>query len=98
MNSGSPFSPPTPPTPPPPPNTRRLDEHRASREAIDTVVQFIWSALGRRGVPDRDRYDLLQDILVAALEAWPRYDADIATPQKWLNGIILHHIQRWQAR
>src|SRR6188768_4178667 len=89
MSSRSPLSPATP---------RRLDEHRASREVVDKIVKFIWNALGRRGVPEQDRYDLLQDIFLAALEAWPRYDADIATLQKWLNGIIHHQIQRWQAR
>ena len=81
-----------------PPTPRRLDEHRASREAVDIIIAYIWAALLRHGVPERDRRDLLQDIILAALEAWPRYDADVATPQKWLNGIILHQIQRWRAR
>src|SRR5262249_3554621 len=89
MSSQSPVSPPA---------EARLDEHRASREAVRRVVDFVWLALSRRGVPYRDRYDVLQEILVAALEAWPRYDAELATPDKWLNGIILHHVLRWRAR
>lgn len=81
-----------------PPAQRRLDEHRASREAVGKVARFIWLALRRHGVPSRDRSDLVQEILLAALEAWPQYDAEIAAPEKWLNGIIRHHVQRRRAR
>jgi RNA polymerase sigma factor (sigma-70 family) len=80
-----------------PPVQRRLDEHRASRETIGKITRFIWFALRRHGVPACDRPDLVQEILLAALEAWPRYDAGIAAPEKWLNGIIRHHVLRRRA-
>src|SRR5688572_25491214 len=87
-----------PPIAPSPQAQRRLDEHRASREAVHTVCRYIWLSLCRHGVPYRDRADLVQAIVRAALEAWPSYDAEIANLQKWLNGITLHHVQRWRMR
>src|SRR5262249_40591454 len=81
-----------------PPAQGQRDEHRASREAIGKIAPFILRALRRRGVPSRDRPELAQEILLAALEAWPRYDADLATPEKWLRGIIHNQVQRWRAR
>jgi RNA polymerase sigma factor (sigma-70 family) len=80
------------------PTQRQLDEQRASREAVTKVSEYIWLAVGRHGVPCSDRNDLVHDILLAALEGWPSYDAEIASPQKWLNGIIVHHVKRWRAR
>jgi RNA polymerase sigma factor (sigma-70 family) len=77
---------------------RRIDECHASREAVGKLSRFIWHALRRRGVPYRDRPDLVQEILLGALIAWPRYDDAIATPEKWLNGIIRHHVLRQRAR
>jgi RNA polymerase sigma factor (sigma-70 family) len=89
MSSRSPLSPPA---------QQRSDERRASREAIGKISRFIWLALRRRGVPSGDRPELVQEVLLAALEAWPRYDVEIATPQKWLRGIIRHQVQHWRAR
>jgi RNA polymerase sigma factor (sigma-70 family) len=78
----------------------RLDAEtqRVTRKVFDEVFSRIWLALARYDLPLHDCYDLAQDILLAALESWPRYEAARGEPAVWLNGIIRHHLLRYQER
>ncbi|MFO0757838.1 MAG: RNA polymerase sigma factor [Byssovorax sp.] len=75
------------------------DDRRDARSLFDAMFSRIWLAMSRYGVRDQDRHDVAQDILLAALESWPSYDAARGEPAVWLNGIIRHHLLRyWERR
>jgi RNA polymerase sigma factor (sigma-70 family) len=48
--------------------------------------------LDRLGVPEADRDDLAQDIVLDALRCWPSYRAERGTPGQWLWGIVRNHV------
>jgi RNA polymerase sigma factor (sigma-70 family) len=80
------------------PPTADAGAQRAARKVFDETFSRIWLALARYDIPHQDRYDLAHDILLAALESWPRYDAARGEAAVWLNGIIRNHLLRYTER
>lgn len=71
---------------------------RDARKVFDEVFSRIWLALGRHDIPHPDRCDLVQDILLAALESTASYDPARGEPPAWLYGIIQNHLLRYRDR
>lgn len=46
--------------------------------------------LRRLGVPGRDRRDLVQEVMLAAHQSFPKYDPARGPPDRWLNRIVVH--------
>lgn len=80
------------------PPTTPADARRAARDVFEETFSRIWLALARHDIPHHDRYDLAQDILLAALESSGRYDPTRGEASAWLHGIIHNHLLRYMDR
>ncbi|WP_437760074.1 RNA polymerase sigma factor [Sorangium sp. So ce1389] len=74
-------------------------KHLFTEETMKRVERW----LRRLRVPARERRDLIQTVLLAAVESFPSYDPSRGSPVRWLNGIAVnvagHHAgkaYRWR--
>src|ERR1700679_55496 len=71
--------------------------HRLAMRTLSTAVHaFVWKVLDRLRVPESDRDDLAQDIVLDALRCWPKYCAERGTPGQWLWGIVRNHVRSYR--
>lgn len=75
------------------PRTRRTDPpstdgRAAFRSVFETEVGFVWNALRRLGVPDRDRADVAQELFIAVERQLHRYD-DARPLRPWLYAFAI---------
>lgn len=63
----------------------------------EAQFSYVWHALRRLGVPDRDREDLCHDVFVVLYRTWPDYDT--ARPLRpWLFGIAFRVASDYRRR
>jgi RNA polymerase sigma factor (sigma-70 family) len=70
----------------------RLDPHEI-RTLYEAVFTFAWRALERLGVPEADRDDLAQRVVVKAWAGWAQFNASRGTPGQWLWGIVRNELR-----
>lgn len=72
-------------------DSRPRDRDQAFR-ALFSAKTFaaLWHWLDRLGVPLRDRRDMAQDVLLAAVVSFHTYDPMRSRPERWLNRIAVH--------
>ncbi len=63
----------------------------------EAELSYVWSALGRLGVPGPEREDLAHEVFVIALERMPSFDATRPL-RPWLFGIALRVVARQRRR
>ncbi|WP_437587764.1 RNA polymerase sigma factor [Sorangium sp. So ce1000] len=50
------------------------------------------------GVPRRDRWDIAQNVMLAAHESFGNYDPTLGPPDRWLNKIAVHAASHYALR
>jgi RNA polymerase sigma factor (sigma-70 family) len=63
------------------------------------VHALVWRFLDRHRVPEGDRDDLIQDVVLDALRLRGNYRPEAGTPGQWLGGIATNHVRAyWRKR
>ena len=64
-----------------------MDERRTQFEsAYEAEFDYVWNALRRFGVPERDLKDVCHDVFIVVYRKWDEYDSDRPL-RPWLYGI-----------
>ncbi len=81
----------------PPQKIRAAAEQAFFRE----VLPYFWHALSRLGVPEAEREELAQEIMIAVYAKLHEYDPRRATPAQWCRAFVLNigrnHLRKKQA-
>src|ERR1700690_3554858 len=56
------------------------------------VFRFAMDALARCNLPEREREDVAQEVVIAAWQAWPRDETHRGTRRRWLWGIVRRQV------
>ncbi len=52
------------------------------------MLPYVWHSLSRWGVPEADRDELAQEIMIAAYQKRHQYDSTRASPCQWCSGFV----------
>jgi RNA polymerase sigma factor (sigma-70 family) len=82
-----------------PPPARALrpppSELLAQRMLFDAVLSVAWKALDRYGLSNADRWDLAQDVAIAAFRRRLSYCPERGNPRQWISGIVRREVKRF---
>ena len=73
----------------------------AEQEFFREVLPYFWHALSRLGVPEAERDELAQEIMIAVYAKLHEYDPRRATPRQWCRAFMVNiacnHLRKKQA-
>lgn len=72
--------------------------HRAEHELIREALSFVGYSLRRLGVPDADRDDLAQEIVLAAYSKRQEYDPGRGSPRQWCRGFVVNFVRNYRRK
>lgn len=55
----------------------------------------MWLSLRRLGVPEADREDLAQEIMIEAYTKRQEYTPARASPRQWIHGFIVNYVRNY---
>lgn len=76
----------------------RSGPRRAERDLLVEALSYVGHALHRFGVPDADRDDLAQEILIAAYGKRHDYDPRRASPRQWCRGFVVNFVRNYRRK
>ncbi len=84
-------SPPSAPTP-----EAGTTERLAYRALFEEALAYVLHSLRRLGVPERDRDELAQEILIAAYAKRGEYQPGRASPRQWIHGFVMNFVRNYR--
>jgi RNA polymerase sigma-70 factor, ECF subfamily len=91
-----------PPQAPSSPSARAPDAGSTARLAyralFEEALAYVLHSLRRLGVPETDRDELAQEILIAAYAKRHDYQPDRASPRQWLHGFMVNYVRNYRRR
>lgn len=71
------------------------------RAFFGEVLPYVWHSLSRMGVPEADRDEVAQEVVIAAFRRRHEYDPTRASPCQWCSGFVMrvarNHLRSKQA-
>lgn len=88
------------PQAPSPPPARTLEAGSAERLAYRALFEeasgYVLHSLRRLGVPETDRDELAQEILIAAYTKRAEYEPGRASPRQWIHGFMVNFVRNYR--
>ena len=85
---------------PSPPSARTPDvgsaERLAYRALFEEASSYVLHSLRRLGVPETDRDELAQEILIAAYTKRAEYEPGRASPRQWIHGFMVNFVRNYR--
>lgn len=80
---------------PEPTNAPGASQRRAEYALYKVAAAYVWATLRRLRVPEEDREDVAQRILVAAYDKRGDYDPKLGSMARWLHGFAVNFARRY---
>ena len=73
----------------------RTYQRRAEYELYKVAFAYVWAALNHFDVPERDREELVQEILFAAYAKRRVYEPERGSLARWLHGFVVNFAHKY---